>query len=229
MAHGNFIEEITKGVTWGYFSLEHARSEQVYDDVIQMLSLSGTRWDPTLAVDGADALLLRDEPEKLSDPKFRAVTREQAIEETLAGDIYKDVDDVALRGSVTDLLARVGEAHRHGVKLNIGTDPQNPGCFFGSSLHWELARFVEAGLTPLEVLRIATEDAAAAVGAGDLGTLAPGKLADIVLLSANPIQDIHNTEAIWRVIKGGWLFDPDKLSAKSKAGAVGDIQDKRNP
>ena len=75
--------------------------EQVYDDVIRMLSLSGTRWDPTLAVDGADNLLLRDEPERLSDPKFRAVTREQAIAETLTGGYDKNVDDVALRGSVT--------------------------------------------------------------------------------------------------------------------------------
>jgi imidazolonepropionase-like amidohydrolase len=228
VAHGTFIEELTKGVTWGYFSLEHGSSEQVYDDAIQMLSLSGTRWDPTLAVDGADVLLLRDEPEKLSDPKFRAVTREQAIEETLTGSYEKDVDDVLLRGSVTDLLARVGEAHRHGVKLNAGTDPQNPGCFFGSSLHWELARFVQAGLTPLEVLRIATEEAATAVGAGDLGTLAPGKIADVVILSADPLQDIHNTEAIWRVIKGGWLFDPDKLSARPTTGPVGKVQVDRN-
>jgi imidazolonepropionase-like amidohydrolase len=62
------------------------------------------------------------------------------------------------------------------------------------------------------VLRLATADAAAAVGAEDLGTIAPGKLADLVLLGANPLDDIHNTETIWRVIKGGWLFDPDKLT-----------------
>jgi Tol biopolymer transport system component/imidazolonepropionase-like amidohydrolase len=219
VAHGTILEQMTKGVILGYFSLEHASSEQVYEDVIQMLSLSGTRWDPTLAVDGADALLLRDEPEKLSDPKFRAVTREQAIEEALTAE--KDVDDVTLRGSVADLLARIGAAHRRGVKLYVGTDPQNPACFFGSSLHWELARFVEAGLTPLEVLRIATEEAAKAVGAGDLGTLAPGKIADIVLLSADPLKDIHNTETIWRVIKGGRLYNPDKLSAPSAAGPNG--------
>ncbi|MGB9006295.1 MAG: amidohydrolase family protein [Candidatus Aminicenantales bacterium] len=84
--------------------------------------------------------------------------------------------------------------------------------------NWELACFVQAGLTPLGVLRLATEDAAAAVGAGDLGKLAPGKIADVVILSADPLQDIHNTETIWRVIKGGWLFDPDKLSAGATTG-----------
>jgi len=130
----------------------------------------------------------------------------------------KTVDDIALRGSVMNLLARLGEAHRRGVKLNAGTDPANPECFFGPSLHWELARFVQAGLTPLEALRTATEEAAAAVGTGDLGTLAAGKIADIVLLSADPLQDIRNTEAIWRVIKGGWLYDPDKLGAQAPTG-----------
>jgi imidazolonepropionase-like amidohydrolase len=100
-------------------------------------------------------------------------------------------------------------AHRRGVKLHAGTDF---GCFYGAPLHWELEFLVEAGLSPLEVLRIATQDAATAVGAEDqLGTLAPGKLADIVLLDANPIDDIKNTQTIWRVIKGGWVFDPQEL------------------
>ncbi len=87
-----------------------------------------------------------------------------------------------------------------------------PAIFYGSSLHWELEHFAEAGLPPLEVLRIATQEAAAAVGADDdLGTIEPGKLADLVLLDANPLEDIRNTQTIWRVIKGGWHFDPDKL------------------
>ncbi|MCH8253927.1 MAG: amidohydrolase family protein [Gemmatimonadetes bacterium] len=70
----------------------------------------------------------------------------------------------------------------------------------------------QTGLSPLDVLRIATQEGAAAVGAeDDLGTLEVGKLADIVLLDANPLDDIKNTQTIWRVIKGGWVFDPEKL------------------
>jgi len=75
---------------------------------------------------------------------------------------------------------------------------------------------------------MATEEGAAAVGARDLGALALGKIADIVLLSADPLQDIHNTEAIWRVIKGGWLFDPEKLGTQATVGEAGKLQVDRN-
>ncbi len=72
--------------------------------------------------------------------------------------------------------------------------------------------FVDAGLSPLAALRMATQDAATALGAGSsLGSLDVGKLADIVLLDASPLEDIHNTRTIWRVIKNGWLFDPEML------------------
>jgi len=71
------------------------------------------------------------------------------------------------------------------------------------------------------VLRIATQNAAQAVGAqDDLGTLEPGKLADIVLLDKNPLEDIRNTQTIWRVIKGGWAFDPETLRPPASAGTT---------
>ena len=76
-------------------------------------------------------------------------------------------------------------------------------------------------MSPLEVIRIATQQAAAAVGGeDDLGTLEPGKLADMVLLDKNPLEDIRNTQTIWRVIKGGWLFDPEKLRPPESASTT---------
>jgi imidazolonepropionase-like amidohydrolase len=86
------------------------------------------------------------------------------------------------------------------------------GTFFGQSLHWELEHLVEAGLKPLEALRVATAEAAAAVGAeAHLGKVVPGMLADIVLLEADPLENIRNSQAIWRVIRSGWVFDPKEL------------------
>jgi imidazolonepropionase-like amidohydrolase len=81
--------------------------------------------------------------------------------------------------------------------------------FFGPSVHWELQFYHLAGLAPIDVLRMATIDAAEAVGASsDLGSLEVGKLGDVVLLDANPLDDVANTMKIWRVIKGGNVFDP---------------------
>jgi imidazolonepropionase-like amidohydrolase len=223
VGHGTKVEEITKSVTLGYAVLEHTTApNRLYDDVLQMLALAGTRWDPTLADRGGAALLLRDEPERLADAKLRAFTPEWRIRWAQTASPFKAVGDKALRGSWVEQLAGVRAAHRRGVKLQAGTDAgADPECLPGSSLHWELEHFAQAGIPPLEVLRIATLEGAAAVGAEeDLGTLEPGKLADLVLLEANPLEDIKNTQTIWRVIKGGWLFDPDKLRPPASASTT---------
>ncbi len=208
VGHNDHLELTTRSVTLGYASLEHLRPERLYDDVLQMLALAGTRWDPTLGVMGGNALLLHDEPERLEEAKLRAFTREQEIR---AQSSWRSgaAGSRASRGNWVEGLASIRAAHLRGVKLLAGTDYFR---FSGSSLHWELEYFVQAGIPPLDVLRIATQGGAAAVGAEEhLGTLEVGKLADIVLLDANPLDDIKNTQAIWRVIKGGWVFDPEVL------------------
>jgi imidazolonepropionase-like amidohydrolase len=86
------------------------------------------------------------------------------------------------------------------------------GVFFGLSLHWELAQFADAGYPAIDVLRMATLGGATLVGAErDLGSLEPGKLADIVLLDADPLANVRNSQTIWRVIKGGQVYDPAAL------------------
>jgi imidazolonepropionase-like amidohydrolase len=203
--HGMSVEQITKSIQLGYAFLEHLGATRFHDDVIQMLALAGTRWDPTLSAAGGTQLLLRDEPERLEDAKFRAFVPEWCVDEGWA----RGADTVLLRGAWIEMLRRIRAAQRHGLKPLAGTDY---GCFYGPSLHWELEYFVQAGFSTLEVLRLATQEAAAAMGADEeLGTLEPGKLADIVLLDKNPLDDIRNTQSIWRVLKGGWVFDPEKL------------------
>jgi imidazolonepropionase-like amidohydrolase/Tol biopolymer transport system component len=211
VGHGTSVEEITKGVVLGLYSLEHTRpTGALYDDVLAMLAATATHWDPTLASMGADSLLLRDRPEELADRRFIGLTPTPRLQ-FAAADAYSSVATPTLRGVVAAELDSIRRAARLGVQLQVGTDAPSPKVFFGSSLHWELERFVEAGLSPLEVLRIASLNAALALGREDLGSLAAGKAADLVLLDRDPLTDIRNTRSPWRVVKGGWVFDPDLL------------------
>ena len=189
-AHAKSVEEVTKGVTLGYASLTHGHG-RFYDDVLQMFAHAGTRWEPTQGTAAARYLLLREEPERFTVPLRQL-----------------PIGDEALMGWRVKSVQTIQAAYRHGVTLLAGTDYWPSGL----PLHWELEFFVDAGISPLEVLRIATQTAAEAVGAGaQLGTLEVGKLADIVLLDANPLEDIKNTVSAWRVIKGGWVFDAEEL------------------
>jgi imidazolonepropionase-like amidohydrolase/Tol biopolymer transport system component len=212
--HGMSVNEITRGVTHGFATVEHTVFPlRVYEDVILMLAVSGTCWDPTLAVVGGDSQLLRKDPARLMDAKLLALSPEWAIATAKDGGYEKDVPDAELNASWDNQLASLREAYQRGAKLAIGTDAPNPACFFGASLHWEMEFFSAAGIPPIEILRMATADAAKLVGAPDLGVIAPGKLADLVLLNASPLDDIKNTQSIWRTVKGGWIFDPRTLQA----------------
>jgi len=111
-----------------------------------------------------------------------------------------------------------------GVPFLAGTDtPPGVYIFPGFSLHEELQRFVAAGFTPLEALQTATINPARFFGMEDqLGTVEPGKLADLVLLTANPLADIANTQKISSVIVNGRYFhrsELDKMLARVEASA----------
>jgi imidazolonepropionase-like amidohydrolase len=108
-----------------------------------------------------------------------------------------------------------------GVVLLAATDVGIPMLVPGISLHEELVLLVEAGLTPLESLRAATLNPARVLGSADsLGTIEAGKLADLVLLDANPLADIRNTQRIRAVVADGRVYrraDLDRLLAEVEA------------
>jgi imidazolonepropionase-like amidohydrolase len=111
-------------------------------------------------------------------------------------------------------LELIGALQRAGVDILAGTDVSNPFCYPGFSLHDELAYLVQAGLTPMQALQAATLNAAHFMGRGkDVGTVEKGRIADLVLLEANPLDDIHNTTKINAVVFGGRLFTRHELDS----------------
>ena len=136
-----------------------------------------------------------------------------------------NTDDLATRKAfIAKELEVVNEMHRAGIPFLAGTDtPPGVYIFPGFSLHEELERFVAAGFTPLEALQTATLNPAKFFGReNDLGTIEPGKLADLLLLNANPLDDIANTEKIEAVIVNGRYLsraDLDKMLAAAEEAA----------
>ena len=108
-----------------------------------------------------------------------------------------------------------------GVKIGVGTDGggQTGDQFVGWTMHAELENMVAAGMTPAQVLVAATRNSAEILGLADLGTVAPGKSADFVVLDANPLDDITNTRRISKVVLRGYEVDRGRLRAGWATGA----------
>ena len=142
-------------------------------------------------------------------------------------DILKnmDIDQLAVRKRFVQMELEMTLAmHRAGVRFMAGTDTAaGVHVFPGFSLHEELALFVEAGLTPMEALQTATRNPAEFMGRlAEMGTVEKGKVADLVLLDANPLEDIQNTRKIRAVVLAGRYFsrgDLDEMLKQVEAAA----------
>ena len=177
-------------------AIRHFREDGEAARLFAVFVKNHTVLDPTLAA------WLSVTTEQLSDPHMRyvAASNRKAITPITPQDRQN------YRDTFAELLKIVGIAHRFGVTLITGTDIAGPRIP-GFSLHDELALLVDCGLTPLEALQAATITPANVVGkAKDLGSIDRGKIADFVLLDANPLDDIHNTQKINAVIVGGRLL-----------------------
>ena len=193
----------------GHTTVEHSLPlAEVWDDVKQLWSQNAVGYTPTLNVGygGLDGehywyartdvwkhpLLSRYVPRTVLEP--RAVRRETAPEE--------DFNILRVARTATQLA-------RAGVNTSIGAHGQREGL----GAHWEMWMFVMGGMTPHEALRTATINPARNFGFDkDLGSLEPGKLADLVLIDGNPLADIRQSDRIAQVMQNGRLYDAKTMN-----------------
>ena len=170
-----------------------------------------------------------DDPALENDPRLRYVPR---FVRQRWYDRAETIDRGTARAAAQQAqyqreVSIVGQLFRAGVPIMAGTDELNPYCLPGFSLHDELARLVDAGLTPLAALQSATLNPAKFLHATDsLGTIAAGKVADLVLLDADPLADIHNVSRIVAVVANGRLIDAAERERllNDASGASGPVE-----
>src|SRR5204862_1870420 len=120
-------------------------------------------------------------------------------------------DEIAKQNAALGGLRRtVAAVAASGGKIIAGTD--SPIIPYGLALHSELLHFVEAGMRPFQVLQTATAGAAEALGVGDeLGSIEPGRLADLVFVAGDPLRDVRAARDVKRVMRGGRLYPIEEL------------------
>lgn len=152
----------------------------------------------------------------LADPRLKYTAR--SLRDWAAAQPAITKEDLALIARrYAEYRETVRRMNRAGALLLAGSDTAVPPRIPGFSLHDELMALVDAGLTPLEALRTATVNPAKVLkNENDFGTIAPGKVADLVLLDGNSLEDIRNTRRIAAVVTGGKLLRRSDLDALLK-------------
>ena len=195
-----FVERIYRATeTGGAATYDDRKAADLFARFVR----NGTWQVPTLVVDSP---VIMDQAALTASPMLgyvRASTREQwQRDQQQRMDATGGV--AAWKPRVERRLRLIGDMHRAGVALLAGTDANNPYVIPGFSLHDELALLVSAGLSPFDALRSATLNPARFLNAADrFGSIERGKIADLVLLDANPLRDITATQRIDGVVTNG--------------------------
>ncbi|MBL8267207.1 amidohydrolase family protein [Steroidobacter sp.] len=191
----------------GYAGNEHALPTPLYNDVIQLVARSGTSYDATLQIKNGgpgaqDNFVIRDRP--FMDQKYRRLRPDYiAGQQALSREWIEP--STLLYPRIGGDVARI---QRAGGVTAIGSH----GEIQGAGFHWELEAHVQGGMTPMEALRAGTLGGAQAIGrVAEFGSLEPGKFADLVVLEADPRDDIRRTRNPTLVMKNGRLYDAGSL------------------
>ena len=220
--HATELETAKRAAKYGANILVHSVfNEKIDQEFIDLLLENNVIYIPTLMVRNGyrdvfrTRLFLTDFEQRWGDPAVIS-SFEQLI--TIDADqIPEDYRNLRDEWSQDPVLTtefpyyNLKQLVDAGVQIATGTDAGNVGTLHGPSLHTEMQHMIDAGMSPAEVLIATTKNAASVLGIDNVGTIKEGKQADLVLLSANPLEAIQNATKIELVIRNGNIFQPKEL------------------
>lgn len=192
----------------GYAGTEHAlTATPLYKDMVSLVAGSGVGYTATLQItnggpEGQDWFIVRDRPSH--DAKLNRFSPRFIVDMKTRTRMYRDLDEYLF----PQVAAGTAQIQRAGGLIGIGSHGEMPGL----GVHWEMQAHVMGGMTPAEALQAGTIGSAAAIGRqSDMGSLEPGKLADLIVLDRDPLADIANARAINMVMLAGRLRDSSTM------------------
>ena len=203
---GYFAGQMTH-VLDGYTGFEHwIGVAPIYKDVIELMAQCRTCYDPTLGV-AQDSVpgqyYIRQSFDLRSEARLRRFANPDIVERFSQRIIKAPDEEFQFRRTVEGGAAIA----RSGGSLVVGGHENK-----GLPTHWEMWLYVQGGMTPMESLRAATIEGAKCLGMeADLGSLEPGKVADLLVLNLNPLDNIRHSKDILYVMKNGELYDSETL------------------
>ncbi len=202
--------EHVKGTSRRGFSAKLTETQQSYNDVTDLLAQSGMWFTPTTAIYLGYQYVVARDPSVMEDPRLQELTELRYLASISASADQIQSDQETYDQLYQNVIRMVADVHRKGGLVVAGTDA--PIIPQGFGLHIELENYQDAGLRPIDVIRTATINNAKALNAqDDLGTIEVGKLADMVIVEANPLDDIRNARKTRLVIKNGEVYELETL------------------
>lgn len=202
--------EHVKGTSRRGFSAKLSETQRAYNDVTDMLATSGMYFTPTTAIYLGYQYVIARDPSVTDDQRLKELTELWYLASVSASTEEIVNNQETYDQLYANVIKMVADVQRKGGFVVAGTD--SPILPQGFGLHIELENYQDAGLTPFEVLKTATMNCAIALNAADdLGSIQVGKLADLVIVEGNPLEDIRNARKTRAVIKNGELLTLEKL------------------
>lgn len=219
-AHTSFPSEAREVVEAGGDVIVHSihMAETGARDVFELMVERDVAYIPTLAVFEGDyttkpgSFFSAQLNDKVWDVLLASITAPGSVVSS-SRNVPGLLNDRAR--SLEIAMANLKRALQAGVRIAMGSDAGNAGMLHGATVLRELQLMNEAGMTPMQVLVAATRNGAGVIGRGeDLGTLEVGKLADIIVIDGDPLQDLAALGNVELVVKNGKIIDPGELEFK---------------